>query len=118
MSVEKIRDYCLSKPQATESFPFDDTSLVMKVCGKMFALIPLEATQTCITLKCDHDYAIELRDRYEAVTPAYHFNKKHWNTVFLDNTIKETDLVSWINQSYDLVVKGLTKKEKAGLGIQ
>ena len=84
MNIEEARIYCIEKQFVTEEFPFDDVSLVMKVGGKMFALIPLDAEEKSITLKCDPDYAIELREQYPAITGAYHFNKKHWNTVFLE----------------------------------
>jgi len=110
MNVEEMREYCLSLKGTTESFPFDDTSLVLKVQGKMFALIPLSTAETSISLKCDPELAISLREEYEAVVPAYHFNKKHWNTVFIDNRITKTLICEWINHSYNLVVAGLPLK--------
>jgi predicted DNA-binding protein (MmcQ/YjbR family) len=115
MNIEELREYCLSLKGSTECFPFDDVSLVMKVQGRMFALIPLDVTETSITLKCDPERAIALREEYEAVTPAYHFNKKHWNTVRIDPSISQSLLCKWINLSYELVVAGLPRKLKEEL---
>ena len=75
MNVEEIRKYCISKPGVTEGFPFDDTALVFKVAGKMFALLDLSDDSRGISLKCDPELAIELREQHYEVTPAYHFNK-------------------------------------------
>lgn len=110
MNIEDLRDYCLSLKGATEDFPFDEFTLVLKVQGKMFGLIPLDATETQISLKCDPERAIQLRDEYEAITPAWHFNKKHWNTVHIDSAISKALLCELIVHSYSLVVAGLTKK--------
>lgn len=110
MNVEELREYCLSLKGTTESFPFDDTTLVLKVQGKMFALIPLSTAETSISLKCDPELAISLREEYDAVVPAYHFNKKHWNTVFIDNRLTKKLVCDWIVHSYNLVVAGLPVK--------
>jgi len=110
MNVEELRDYCLSLKGTTESFPFDEFSLVLKVQGKMFALIPLDNPETQIALKCDPEKAIALREEYSAVVPAWHFNKKHWNTVFIDNRLTCKLICEWIDNSYQLVVAGLPKK--------
>ncbi len=110
MNVEELRDYCLSLKGTTESFPFDEFSLVLKVQGKMFALIPLDNPETQIALKCDPEKAIALREEYSAVVPAWHFNKKHWNTVFIDNRLTRKLICEWIDNSYQLVVAGLPKK--------
>jgi predicted DNA-binding protein (MmcQ/YjbR family) len=110
MNLEELREYCLSLKGTTECLPFDDVTLVMKVQGKMFALIPLEGTQTSISLKCDPEKAIELREKFSAVVPAWHFNKKHWNTVIIDSSISKVQLCEWIQHSYQLVVAGLPKK--------
>ena len=115
MDIESIREYCLGKPWATEEFPFDETTLVFKVAGKMFACLPLERSEW-IMLKCDADYAIELRDRYEAIAPAWHFNKKYWNQHLIpaldDDLIKHL-----IDHSYEEVVKKLTRKVRAELNL-
>jgi len=111
MNIEQVRNYCLSKKGATEDFPFDDVSLVLKVGGKMFALIHLDAEEKRIALKCDPDLALELRERFDAVRPAWHFNKKHWNDVFL-NDVSDANVKTWIDHSYDIVLKGLTRKAR------
>ena len=110
MNIEELRDHCLSLKGATEDFPFDEFTLVLKVQGKMFGLIPLDNPETQITLKCDPERAIQLRDEYEAITAAWHFNKKHWNTVRIDPSISKALLTELIQHSYDLVVAGLTRK--------
>ena len=110
MNIEELRDYCLSLKGATEHFPFDEFSLVLKVQGKMFGLIPLDNTEPQIALKCDPERAIQLREEYEAITAAYHFNKKHWNSVRIDSSISQLLLLELIQHSYDLVVSGLPKK--------
>jgi predicted DNA-binding protein (MmcQ/YjbR family) len=110
MNYEELRDYCLSLKATTESFPFDEFSLVLKVQGKMFALIPLDNPETQIALKCDPERAIALREEFSAIVPAWHFNKKHWNTILIDSSISKVFLYELINHSYDLVVAGLSKK--------
>jgi predicted DNA-binding protein (MmcQ/YjbR family) len=109
MNLEQFREYCLSKSHATESTPFGPEVLVFKVGGKMFALAALDALPTTVNLKCDPDLALELRDRYEQVTPGYHMNKKHWNTVGIEGGIPDPELRKMIDHSYDLVAKGLRK---------
>ncbi len=115
MNYEDLRDYCLSLKGVTEHFPFDEFSLVMKVQGKMFALIPLDNPETQITLKCDPEKAIALREEYNSITAAYHFNKKHWNSVKIDPSVSQRLLIELIRHSYDLVVAGLPKKLKEEL---
>ncbi len=110
MNIEEVRDYCLTKKGATEGFPFDDVTLVLKVGGKMFAVIPLDAEEKNVILKCDPEYAIELREKYQAVRPAWHFNKKHWNAVILNGSVFEKDIKKWIDHSYEMVLKGMSKK--------
>lgn len=112
MNVEIAREYCLSKKGVTECLPFDDVSLVMKVMGKMFALIDLEEAST-ISLKCDPEYAIELRERYSAVEAAYHFNKKHWNGVYFNRDVDDKLIKQFIDHSYEEVLKKFTKKLRA-----
>ncbi len=103
MDIISLREYCIAKTAATESFPFGDDTLVFKVNGKIFALVNLDG-QLTINLKCDPAYAIELRERFEAVTPGYHMNKKHWNTIILDGTVPDKEVFSWIDHSYELVI--------------
>jgi len=109
MNIEDFREYCLQKAMVTEEFPFDETTLVFKVVGKMFALTGLEE-DFYINLKCDPEKAIQLREEYTCVLPGYHMSKKHWNTVQVDGSIKDEILLGWIDDSYNLVVKGLPKK--------
>ena len=114
MITEKIRNYFLSKKATEESFPFDETTLVFKVKGKMFGLMPLERELT-INLKCDPEKALELREEYSVVKPGFHMNKKHWNTIEIDGSIPVSKIFEWIDDSYDLVVAKLTKKQKEEL---
>ncbi|SHM14135.1 Predicted DNA-binding protein, MmcQ/YjbR family [Chitinophaga jiangningensis] len=115
MNIEQFREYCLSLPGVTEEFPFGEQTLVYKVKGKMFALTDIELFES-INLKCDPDEAVELRERYEGVTPGYHMNKKHWNTVDTHSNISNKLILEWTKNSYDLVVKGLPKKDRESLG--
>jgi len=115
MNIEELREYCLSLKGTTEHFPFDDVTLVMKVQDKMFALIPLDNPETQISLKCDPERAIALREEYSAIVPAWHFNKKHWNTVIIDHSISQEFLCELIRHSYDLVVAKLPKNLKEEL---
>ena len=115
MNIEDISEYCLSKKGTSEDFPFDEETLVFKVIGKMFALIPLERIPFQINLKCDPELAVELRERYEAVQPGYHMNKNHWNTILIDGSLRKDLILEWIDLSYDLVVKGLKKSERGKL---
>jgi len=110
MHIEAFRNYCLCKPGVTEEFPFDETTLVFKVCGKMFALTGLESPEFKVNLKCDPDRSIELRETYESITAGFHMNKKHWNTVLFDGSFSEDLFKELIDHSYSLVIKGLPKK--------
>lgn len=114
MNIEMLRDYCIGKPGATESFPFDEVTLVFKVANKMFALTGLDS-DLFVNLKCDPEKAIELREEFPCVLPGKHMSKKHWNTVICDNTVPDSFLFQWIDESYNLVVSKLTKSEKAEL---
>ena len=105
MDIETLREYCISKKDVTESFPFGDDTLVFKASGKIFALVNLDGNLS-INLKCDPVLAIDLRERYSSVTPGYHMNKKHWNTVMLDGSIPDSEVFEWIDHSYNIVKKG------------
>ena len=109
MNVESVREYCLKMKGCSEGFPFDEITLVMKVGGKMFALINLDEDPS-LNLKCDPEEALVLRETYNAVSPGYHMNKKHWNTVLLDDSIKDEVITNWIKDSYQLVVNKLPLK--------
>ena len=113
MNIEDFYNYCISKPDVTEDFPFDKDTLVFKVKGKMFALTSLkkwEEGDHSVNLKCDPDYALELRSEYEAVQPGYHMHKKHWNTVFFNQDVPDKLILELINHSYELVAKANKKK--------
>jgi predicted DNA-binding protein (MmcQ/YjbR family) len=117
MDLAQFREYCLSKPGAAEGTPFGPDVLVFKVGGKMFALAVLDEMPTTVNLKCDPDWALDLRDRYEQVRPGYHMNKKHWNTVEIESGIPSAELRKMIDHSYDLVVESLPKA-RAGVGAR
>ncbi len=111
MNIEEFREYCLSKKGVTESFPFDEKTLVFKVLSKMFALTGLERQPPAANLKCDPERAIELREEYDGIIlPGYHMSKKHWNTVVFDSRLPREVLLELIDHSYELVVKKLPKK--------
>jgi predicted DNA-binding protein (MmcQ/YjbR family) len=106
MNIEQYRELCLGFEGVTEDFPFDQDTLVFKVYGKMFALASVE-NFVSINLKCDPEKAVDLRERYSSVLPGYHMNKKHWNTVLIDDSIPDRLISEWIKDSYDLVLKGI-----------
>lgn len=116
MNLETFYEYCLSKKGATEHFPFDKDTLVFKVGGKMFALSSLlqwEKDQPKVNLKCNPDYAQELRGQYDAIQPAFHMSKVHWNTVAINSEVSDKFVKELIDDSYDLVFKSLTKKNQS-----
>jgi predicted DNA-binding protein (MmcQ/YjbR family) len=116
MDIEKLREYCIAKKGVTEEFPFDEVTLVFKVGGKMFALTNLDGDFT-VNLKCDPELAIELREKYPSVTPGYHMSKIHWNTIAIDGSVSDKLILSWVDHSYDLVFKGLSKKMRDTAGL-
>jgi predicted DNA-binding protein (MmcQ/YjbR family) len=109
MNIEAFREYCISKSGVTEDFPFDETTLVFKVAGKIFALTDLE-DEFSINLKCDPERAIALREQYTCITPGFHMSKKHWNTILIDGSIDCNLLLELIDHSYELVLSGLPLK--------
>jgi predicted DNA-binding protein (MmcQ/YjbR family) len=111
MNIEFFREYCLALTGVTEELPFGPQTLVFKVYGKVFALTDLEQFQS-VNLKCEPEKAMELRERYLAVLPGYHMNKKHWNTVLVDGSIPDKLFLAWVKESYDLVLAGVSKKDK------
>lgn len=112
IDLQQLKKYCLSKKGVSEDFPFDDETLVFKVGSKMFALTNIKEKELKINLKCDPMMAQDLRQEYEAIKPGYHMNKTHWNTVEIDGTIDDNIIEMLIDISYDLVFKGLRKKER------
>ncbi len=109
MNIEVLREYCITKKGVTESFPFDEETLVFKVMNKMFLLTNINK-ELSMNVKCNPEKAIELREQYSSVLPGWHMNKKHWNTVHIDGCISDSQLKEWIDDSYDLIVTSLTKK--------
>ena len=116
MDLETIRKYCLEKKSVTESFPFGETTLVFKVRGKIFLLIGLDNFPLRFNVKCDPEKAEELREEYSSVIPAFHMNKKHWNTVVLNGQIPLRQIREMIDESYQLVVRSLPVTERKKLG--
>jgi predicted DNA-binding protein (MmcQ/YjbR family) len=116
MNVEEVRNYCLSLKGAEEGFPFGDDTLVVKVGGRIFALLNLDGPAS-INLKCDPDKALELRELYPSVIPGYHMNKKHWNTVQLDGSLPNPLILLMISHSYDLVFYSLPEKIKNEISL-
>lgn len=117
MNIEEAREYCLEKLGCNESFPFDEETLVFKVVSKMFAVISLERQPASIVLKCEPDYSVRLREEFNGISSAYHFNKLHWNAVTLCEDIPDSMIHDLINMSYDLVYAKLTRKEKESLVV-
>ena len=111
MNFDVLREYALKKSHATESQPFGDDVLVFKVMNKIFMMMDFEIP-TNLNLKCDPEIAVELRERYNAVLPGHHMNKKHWNTIILDNTIPPKEILKMVDNSYNLVVKSLPKSKR------
>lgn len=118
MNLETYYEYCLSKKGVTEHFPFDEETLVFKVGGKMFALSSLvqwEKGTPSLNLKCDPEYAQELRAQYDAIEPGFHMSKVHWNTISVNKDVSDLLLKELIDHSYNLVYKNLTKKTQSNL---
>jgi len=115
MNVETFREYCLQKKGCEENFPFDEVTLVFKVMGKMFALVPLDNEIPSANLKANPEWSLELRERHHQISPGFHMNKKHWNTVHIDDGLEHKLIFEMIDHSYDLVVSKLTKKLKQEL---
>jgi predicted DNA-binding protein (MmcQ/YjbR family) len=114
LNIETFRHHCLALKGTTEEFPFGEETLVFKVIGKMFALTDLENFSS-INLKVDPETGVELREKYDAVKPGYHMNKKHWITVEMDGSVADRLILQWITDSYELVAGSLTKSQKLTL---
>jgi len=115
MDIEAIRTYCLNKKGVSESFPFDESVLVFKVLDKVFALVNIDKRPWAVNLKCDPEKAIEYRELHPEITPGYHMNKKHWNTVLFEGSLENKLLLHLINHSYELVISKMTKKDREQL---
>ncbi len=115
MNIEEFRNYCMNKKAVEECFPFDDVTLVFKVLGKMFALTGLNHEGFTVNLKCDPDYAVELRESHPEIYPGFHMSKKHWNTVDFEGSLSNRLLRELIDHSYDMVVKKMKKSDREAL---
>jgi predicted DNA-binding protein (MmcQ/YjbR family) len=118
MNLEDISEMVSALPGVVEEQPFGPTVDVFKVGGKMFALLAPDSSPEALSLKCDPEWAIHLREQYEAITPGYHLSKRHWNTVALDGTVDDNLVAELVMHSYEQVVAGLTKAARAQLGIE
>ena len=115
MTLAAIRTYCLSLPGTDEDMPFGPDALVLRVVGKAFCLMGTSPTENSMNLKCDPERALELRAAHPEITPGYHMNKKHWNTVRIDGALSDPMLQELIRHSYDCVVAKLTRQERQTL---
>lgn len=115
MDTEEVREVLLNKEHVLEETPFGPEVLVYKVGGKMFALLTIEEVPVRMNLKCDPERSLDLRDRFDSILPGYHMNKKHWNTLVLDQALPNPLMVELIDHSYDLVFASLTKRVREGL---
>ncbi len=118
MKIDAVYAYCSAKRGVTEEMPFGDDVLVFKVMGKMFALLNLKRLPLSLNLKCAPEKAIVLREQHASVLPGYHMNKKHWNTILLEGDVTPEQIREWIDDSYDLVVRGLKSTARAALAQQ
>jgi predicted DNA-binding protein (MmcQ/YjbR family) len=110
MDLSTLREFCRGKRGVTEGYPFGPGVLVMKVAGKVFAIITENSEPLTVSVKCEPEIATVLRDTYEAVTPGYHLNKRHWNTVSLDGSIEDERVLEWVEDSYDLATDKLPRR--------
>jgi predicted DNA-binding protein (MmcQ/YjbR family) len=115
MNIELIRNSCLELKASTEDSPFGDDTICFRVMNKIFAILPLNTDTAQINLKCNPEYAVELREQYTDVQPGFHMNKMHWNTVYCENGLENKLIKSMINHSYELIVASLPKKVREEL---
>ena len=118
MDIEAVKAYLLSKPESGESYPFDGRAGVFKVQNKMFALLIKNQGKQLLNVKCDPDHAMELRSIFMEVIPAYHMNKRHWNSIIIDGDLPDGEIQRLIDHSYGLVVRGLKKSIREGLEVR
>lgn len=116
MDATELRRWCLRQAGAIEDFPFGSEHSVFKVAGKMFALSALDRVPLEVSVKCEPELAVSLRDSYSAIRPGYHLNKRHWNTIALDGSLPDQLVLDLIEDSYDLVVSALPKRVREQLG--
>ncbi len=111
-SRDKVIAACKAKPGSIEDYPFSEGAAVFKVAGKIFAIVDMDGSAGSVSLKCDPDLAVDLRRRYEAITAGYHLNKRHWNTIPLDGSVPDDEVLDLTHHSYELVVAGLPRGER------
>ncbi len=116
MNAGELRDWCLGQAGAFEDFPFTAEHSVFKVAGKMFAISALDREPLEVSVKCEPELAVELRNSYPAIRPGYHLNKRHWNTITLDGSLPDQLVRDLIEDSYDLVVSALPRRVREELG--
>ena len=115
MDVETLKAHALAKAATSHDFPFDFETMALRVKGKIFVLVPINASPNQANFKCHPDLAEILRQTYKAVTPGYHMNKRHWNTVVFDGTISDDEILEMVDHAYEQVVKGLPKRDREAL---
>lgn len=120
MTFEELKNHCLSKAGAYIDFPFDDRTIVFKIGPKMFALSDIKDSEEKqrVNLKCNPDLASDLRNMYKGIIPGWHMNKKHWNTVMLNEDVEKEEILKLIDHSYKLVFKSLKKSEKEAIRLK
>ena len=116
MNIETLRDYCLSLPQVTEYFPFDETTLAFRVGEKIFAMLDLEDTEWFV-LKCNPDYAVLLRERYSEIAPAWHMNKKYWNQLNVFGALSDSLIKTLVRHSYNEVIAKMSQRKRSELMV-
>lgn len=115
MTIDELIDYCKGKKGVTVEFPFDNRHMSFKLISKFFAFIDTKNGNNVISLKCEPWLAEALREQYEGVTPGYHLNKKHWNTIDVNNDIPKEKVLEMIDMSYSLIFNSLKKQERKEL---
>ncbi|SFM16270.1 MmcQ/YjbR family DNA-binding protein [Pelosinus propionicus] len=113
LNSRSLYSYCLTKPGSIEDYPFGPDIIVFKVASKMFALLSHRNGQDNLALKCDPEYSEVLRQHYPSITPGYHLNKRHWNTILLDGSVPEREIRGLIDHSYELVYQSLPRRKRA-----
>jgi predicted DNA-binding protein (MmcQ/YjbR family) len=117
MELRDLSELVAGLPGSVEEQPFGPQVDVFKVGGRIFAILSPEEQPERISLKCEPMLALELRERYDAVQPGYHLNKVHWNTIVLDGSIADGELRAMVRRSYERVVAGLTRSQRAQIGL-
>jgi predicted DNA-binding protein (MmcQ/YjbR family) len=115
VTATRLRKACLALPGAVEEFPFGPGTSVFKVAGKIFAITRLAERPRRVSLKCEPALAEGLRAAHPEIIPGYHLNKRHWNTVHLDGDLPAQLVLDMIEDSYDLVVAGLSRAKQSEL---